>query len=94
MIGIQIKNAVFSNNNNKNKNIVKLNEEKNKNSIDFTKTFVLPQLGHYTEKIKHTLHNKFQINTIFRYPFKLDDIIKLQKDKLENDNRKNHQYTK
>ena len=58
-----IKNAVFSNlNNNNNNNSKDLNKENSK--IDFTKTFVLPELGRYTEKIKYTLYNKFQINKI------------------------------
>ena len=83
-----IKNAVFSNlNSNNNNNSRYLNNENS--NIDFTKPFILPELGLYTEKIKHTLYNNLQINTIFRYAFKLKSIIKLQIDILENKNRKN-----
>ena len=78
-INKQIKNAVFRNMNNNN---INNNNDINNNNIDFRKTFVMPELGRYTERREYAFYNKFQINTIFRYPFKLNSIIKLQKHKL------------
>ena len=75
LVGIKrIINAVFRSNSNS-KNSLDCNRENN--NIDFTKNIVLPESSLYTEKIKYTLFNKFQINTTFRYSFKLNTIIKL-----------------
>ena len=52
----------------------------------------MPYLGKITEKLKHTLKKKFQINTIHRFPYKLNSIIKLQKDKFKKGNNENLVY--
>ena len=49
-------------------------------------------LGKFTDKLKFTLKKKFQINTVFRFNSKLNNIVKLQKDPLENDNNKGIVY--
>ena len=51
--------------------------------FDCRKNFVMPYVWKITEKFKYTSENKFQINTIYRFPSKLNSIIKLQKDKLK-----------
>ena len=49
---------------------------------DFKNTIVLPLLPTISNNIKHTLKSKCNINPVYRAPFKLNCIIKPNKDPL------------
>ena len=68
----------------------------NKNQLTYREkykhTFVLPRIDCLTEKIKGILKKKYKKHTIFRNPFKLNNLIRLGKDNLEKTNNKNIIY--
>ena len=78
----------FNNNNLDNNN----NISDPKPKIDLKNTIVLPLIPNVSDNIKHTLKSKCNINTIFRAPFKLNVIIKPNKDPLKKENNKNVIY--
>ena len=63
-----------------------------KPKIGLKNTIVLPLIPNISNNIKHTLKSKCNINTIFRAPFKLNLIIKPNKDPLKKESNKNLIY--
>ena len=81
------------------KHYAKLNSTTHDNSSndstiqnDYRNTIVLPLLPRISEKIKHVLQRKCNLNTVFRCPFKTNKMFKSGKDKLKMDNNKDLIY--
>ena len=55
-------------------------------------TFILPRIDKLTDKLKHFIKKKYKKNTIFRAHFKLNNTIKLGKNRLSKLNNKNIVY--
>ena len=88
-INKQIKNKLFQYKNQQNHGTdINNNNNEQISEFDYKKIFVLPYLGDFTKKIQYTVKKKFNINTVYTSPFKLNTIIKLQKDKLSLFNNK------
>lgn len=62
------------------------------NNIDYKKIIILPHIEFYTKEIQKYLYKKCNLSTIYYAPFKLDKIIKANKDKLKNKNNKDVVY--
>ena len=52
-----------------------------KEAFDYTKTIILPSFDYCTKELKQFLEKKCNLKTVFYSPFKLDKIIKVNKDK-------------
>ena len=64
-----------------------------KEPIVFTKTIIKPSLKYCTKELKKFLEKEHNIKTVFYSPFKLDRIIKINKDKSRILNNKFVVYT-
>lgn len=65
--------------------------ETDKPTFSSRNIFKLPHIKNFSNKI-HNFTKKYQLNTIYHIPFKLNRIIKLGKDKLNKEQQKNVVY--
>ena len=68
------------------------NNTQDNSKPDFKNTIVLKLIPIISDNIKHTIKSKCNINTVYRAPFKLNCIIKPNKDPLQKENNKNLIY--